>query len=235
MRFFLLLALFAGFICQGTLLAQGPIDCPVSASGASSAQVPANGSINSFLVITTKAGCAYSIQVGAIGANADLSAIHLTNAASGVTQAGLPVLIDYQIDANATPAARHFSLTFVITGTNRLQFNIDQDAAGTPTFYIHCPILYGPTTVGVPYYNYCNHVGGTYPYTGSVTSSPPAGVTAYLDGTDFDITGTPTAPGPYNFTINMSDSVGHTASQTFSGTVVSPPVVSCNPSTGPPW
>jgi hypothetical protein len=121
------------------LLAQGSVDCPISAVNALSASVPAGGTGGSFLVYTSKSGCAYSIQVGAMGTNADLSAIHLTSAPSGVTQAGPPIPITYQIDANATADPRHFSLTFVITATNRLQFTIDQEAAGLPsTLHFNC-------------------------------------------------------------------------------------------------
>jgi hypothetical protein len=60
-------------------------------------------------------------------------------------------------------------------------------------------------------------IGGTSPYTLSVTGSLPTGLTLSSSGV---INGTPTAVGTYNFSITVTDAQSNQGSQAFSITVI---------------
>ena len=82
----------------------------------------------------------------------------------------------------------------------------------------------GPTTVGVWYADTCTSSNGTAPFSWSISAGAlPAGVT--LNGSASGaatISGTPTAAGPYSYTLTVSDSTSPaplSASQAFSGSV----------------
>ncbi len=74
---------------------------------------------------------------------------------------------------------------------------------------------------GSPYTTTFAAVGGTTPYTWTVTGGTlPAGITgASLAPTTGVLSGTPTATGTYTFTVTVSDGGGHTDSKLFSWTV----------------
>jgi len=103
------------------------------------------------------------------------------------------------------------------------------ESPGTPTatLYTWPPILLGSPTpppgtfsagcpspiyiVGTPYDSFVIVTGGTGPYTFAVTSgSLPTGLS--LNASTGEITGTPSATGPFSFTITVTDSTGATAS-----------------------
>jgi Putative Ig domain len=85
-------------------------------------------------------------------------------------------------------------------------------------------------TVGVTYLTLLNASGGTAPYTFSVTSgSLPAGLT--LQSATGSIGGTPTSAGTANFTAQVQDASGTTASATFS-ILINPSNGGTNPSGG---
>src|ERR1700743_3409968 len=85
-------------------------------------------------------------------------------------------------------------------------------------------------TVGVTYLTLLNASGGTAPYTFSVTSgSLPAGLT--LQSATGSIGGTPTSAGTANFTAQVQDASGTTASATFS-ILINPSNGGTNPSVG---
>src|SRR5262249_2527635 len=71
-------------------------------------------------------------------------------------------------------------------------------------------------TVGVVYSQVFLASGGLPPYRWSANSTPP-GLT--LDAAAGTLTGTPTARGPFSFTVSASDSAGGNTSKTFSLTV----------------
>lgn len=76
------------------------------------------------------------------------------------------------------------------------------------------PITLPASVVGQPFTPTLTATGGTPPYVWSVSSgSTPAGVTLGSTGT---FSGTPTAAGPSNFTVQVRDSAGATASRDFS-------------------
>jgi hypothetical protein len=72
-------------------------------------------------------------------------------------------------------------------------------------------------TVGVAYSHNLNAAAGSQPYTWSVTGGAlPAGLTLASTGT---VSGTPTAAGSFNFTVQVKDSTGATASTPLALTV----------------
>jgi hypothetical protein len=66
-------------------------------------------------------------------------------------------------------------------------------------------------TVGTTYAAPLTATGGTPPYTWSITSGMPAGLT--LSSSTGIVSGTPTAAGSFNLTVQVTDSSGATASQ----------------------
>ena len=70
---------------------------------------------------------------------------------------------------------------------------------------------------GVPFSQILAATGGTSPYTWAVAGSLPPGLV--LNTSTGQISGTPTVPGAYNFTINISDTRQLTASVPFSQTI----------------
>jgi hypothetical protein len=70
---------------------------------------------------------------------------------------------------------------------------------------------------GVPFSQILAATGGTAPYTWSLTGSLPTGLA--LNTSTGQISGTPTVPGVYNFTINIADTRSQISSVPFSQTV----------------
>jgi uncharacterized protein (TIGR03437 family) len=82
----------------------------------------------------------------------------------------------------------------------------------------------GPSTVGVWYTDTCTALGGTAPFSWSISAGAlPAGVTLNSStSASAAISGTPTAAGSYSYTLTVSDSsnpASLSASQAFSGSV----------------
>jgi hypothetical protein len=71
-------------------------------------------------------------------------------------------------------------------------------------------------TLNSSYNQLLQAAGGTAPYTWSWSGSTPPGMTLAADGT---LSGTPTTPGVYNFTLGLRDNVGATTNQSISLTV----------------
>lgn len=84
------------------------------------------------------------------------------------------------------------------------------------------PTVLSPPTVGVPYNVNISASGGTAPYSYAITAgATPAGLSLAPNGT---LAGTPTAAGPYSFTVTATDSSSspETSSRAYSGTVMGP-------------
>ena len=73
--------------------------------------------------------------------------------------------------------------------------------------------------------------GGTAPYTFGVTGTLPPGTTLSTSGY---FSGTPTTLGNYSCTITATDAGGCSVSQSYSVTVVAPPVIALIRKGGPP-
>jgi len=79
--------------------------------------------------------------------------------------------------------------------------------------------------VGVAYSQALAATGGTTPYTWSIASGTlPDGL--LLDSSSGVISGTPTSPGTWNFTVQVADSEGDTATQALSITINTAPAIS---------
>ncbi|HEX9005557.1 MAG TPA: putative Ig domain-containing protein, partial [Blastocatellia bacterium] len=77
-------------------------------------------------------------------------------------------------------------------------------------------------TAGVAYTQSNIASGGTAPYSLSLTAgSLPSGVTISGNG----LTGTPTQPGTFSFTLNATDAYGCTGSQSYTVTIVCPAII----------
>jgi hypothetical protein len=107
----------------------------------------------------------------------------------------------------------------------------------TYTIIISCPeITISPTTLpdgqtGVPYSEMLSASGGVPPYTFSVAGgSLPPGL--FLDATTGLISGTPSAPGTYNFNILVTDVNGCTGSEPFT-IIITCPIITVTPATLP--
>ena len=105
-----------------------------------------------------------------------------------------------------------------------------------------CPIItVNPSTlpngaIGSPYSQTVSAVGGTAPYTFTLSSGAlPNGLT--LNSSSGVISGTPTAAGTFNFTITATDANGCPGSRPYSIGIAGPggcPVITVNPATLPP-
>ncbi|WP_433046960.1 putative Ig domain-containing protein [Dactylosporangium sp. CS-033363] len=81
--------------------------------------------------------------------------------------------------------------------------------------------------VGAPYTATVATAGGLTPYGFAVTAGAlPAGLT--LDPATGELSGTPTTPGAYNFTVTVTDGGGGTAGQAYTLTLTSTPTVNTN-------
>jgi len=104
-----------------------------------------------------------------------------------------------------------------------------------------CPIItVNPATlqngsVGTPYNQSVSASGGTAPYSFSV-SSGALPTNLILNSATGAITGTPTTPGTFTFTITATDATGCSGSRQYTITITSPgcPAITLSPTTLPP-
>ncbi|MGA9527861.1 MAG: Ig domain-containing protein, partial [Terriglobales bacterium] len=117
-----------------------------------------------------------------------------------------------------------------VTLTNVTVTDSASNSAGpnTYTITVSAAATLAVTTVSLPggnktqpYYSYVQGNGGVQPYTWSVGSGLPAGLS--LNSQTGEITGTPTATGTSNFTITVTDSTSATANASLSISVLSCP------------
>jgi CSLREA domain-containing protein len=154
------------------------------------------------------AGAYYSQNISASGG----TGTYTPSISAGALPAGLN--LSYAGNLYGVPTAAG-SYSFTITFTDNIT-----GATGSKAFTltINLGIKLGPDpgsalpnpTVGTAYNQTITAVGGTAPYTFSTAGSPPAGLTLSASGT---LSGTPTIVNPtFSFTINVSDSAGHSGS-----------------------
>ncbi|MCU1237537.1 MAG: Ig family protein, partial [Candidatus Solibacter sp.] len=126
------------------------------------------------------------------------------------------------------------SFTFTLRATDKVsafaerQFQITT-AAGL--LITTAPVL-PSATVGLQYAQSLNAAGGRPPYIWSISSGGlPAGIA--LNTADGTLAGVPSVAGAFQFTVNVSDSLGRTASKPFTLTVAAALVISSAPALPP--
>ena len=122
-----------------------------------------------------------------------------------------------------------YSVTVTVTDSN---VTSKQTASTTVTINVasapqlSCSPSSGPLMVGIPYSATCTVSGGASPYAFSLSAgSLPSGLTPAAAATTYTISGKPAAPGAYSYTVQVRDSVGQSATQSFSGTISPAPSV----------
>ena len=232
----------------GTVTGAGVFTFTVTATDSSTGAGPYTGSetynwtigaptitLDPISPINGQAGVAYNRTITASGGVAPYS-----YAVSGSMPAGLSLSSTGQVSGTPTVAgAFSFTVTAQDSSTGAgAPFIGTQTYSGTfsaPTLTFVSTSL--PTiTAGQPYSASLAGAGGTAPYSFFMANgtSLPAGLTLSSTG---EITGTPTASGPFNFDIEVRDSTTgagapYSATQTFSITVVGP-TLALNPATLP--
>lgn len=109
------------------------------------------------------------------------------------------------------------------TDTFIIKDDYNNDITTTVTIGLASSITIGATptvalTVGVPFSTTLSASGGTGPYTFSLDTALPPGLS--LSGST--ISGTPSQRGAYTFTIRAADSIGDSGVRTFSGNAANP-------------
>lgn len=96
-----------------------------------------------------------------------------------------------------------------------------------------CNPTAGPTQVGVPYSTTCTASGGASPYTWSISSSTlPNGLTlSSTTGATVKISGTPKTAGSYLYVLQVADTTGQTAQQSFGASIGGAITITPNPIT----
>ncbi|MBV9558747.1 MAG: putative Ig domain-containing protein [Pseudolabrys sp.] len=212
-----------------TLHSSGLIDGTPVSGGSVTVQIEAtdSGANTGFRTYTFNTGTAggMSVNPGSLPDGSQGVAYSQTVTGSGGTGP-----YTFSLGSGSLPAglslASNGAITGTPTGTGASTFTINGlDSAGNTgsrsyTVNIGGNILtVNPSTLsngtqGSAYSQTVSATGGTGPYTFSVSSgSLPTGLS--LNGATGDITGTPTTPGAYSFTIRALDSVNNTGTRSY--------------------
>jgi hypothetical protein len=156
-----------------------------------------------------------------------------------ITTWGYTISTAFTVPANTsitvyTPAYTDatYSTAFFVTS-----LTFDCSTAAVLSLYNGPSISLGPATLpdgtlGVAYNQAVTASGGIGPYSYAVSvGALPNGLT--LDGTTGAITGTPTASGPFAFTVTATDQLGMQASQAYNVTINLPVVITLSPASLP--
>ena len=177
------------------------------------------GTIGSGLAITTATlpnpviGVAYSQTVATSGGTVPVT----FSVSAGALPAGLSLAAATGVISGmaTTPGA----YSFTITATDNNSITASQAYSGTISAGLSITTTSLPTPVAaVAYSQTVATSGGTAPVTFSISGgSLPAGLS--LNTSTGVISGTPTTPGAYSFTLTATDSNGISDAQAYSGTV----------------
>lgn len=190
----------------------------------------ASGTIN----VTT--GSAYTYALAFTGGNAPLT----VTISSGTLPTGLSMDSNGAITGTAT-ATGTFVVTFLVTGATgetssvaSVSFVVANPAPAStgPVWTPPAPTIPAVTPPTITSGSPANFNVTTPGATGYAVSGGalPAGLT--LNPTTGAITGTPTASGPYSFTITVTNVYGVTSTITLSGNIAAAPVTTPTPGTG---
>ena len=130
--------------------------------------------------------------------------ITVTSGASGTGNG----VVGFSVATNTGPA-RNGTLT--IAGQT---YTVNQNAGTPGSIAISTSPDLPPGNVGSSYGVTLSATGGTPPYVWALSGSLPPGLT--LNGTPGTISGTPTAPGTFGFSLTVTDQAGAHQSQNFS-------------------
>ncbi len=220
------LSLSAGGVLSGTPTAAGPSNFTVQVtdSGGGNATKSFSLTIIAALTITSnptlpqgEVGAAYSQTLTATGGQAPH--VYTWSVISGSLPAGLALTAGGVLSGTPRSAA---------LGTASFTVQATDSAGGTATLPMSLTIIPGPTittaptlpngTVGGTYTTTLAASDGTKPYIWSITLGVlPAGLS--LDANAGTISGTPKATGASNFTVQVIDAKGVTATKQFSITI----------------
>jgi hypothetical protein len=133
--------------------------------------------------------------------------------------------------SGTVPAAPPSSYSLTVTVTDSAA-PTKQTASTTVTINVlstpqlSCNPASGPVMVGIPYTAICAVSGGVPGYIFSLSAgSLPSGLTPAATATTYTISGLPAAPVAYSYTVQVKDSAGQLAAQSFSGTISPAPSV----------
>jgi len=142
-----------------------------------------------------------------------------------------PTQLTAQVPANLIATAGTAAITVTsptATGTATsvsATFTINPNQALVLTMTCSPPT--GPVAEGVTYLATCAATGGVSPFTWSISAGAlPAGLApSATTGSSISISGTPSATGPYSFTVKVVDSspTPQAQTQSYSGTITVPP------------
>ena len=203
---------FSGTIAPGTIPTTLSVNCVGSPLGEFTVGVPA--SPESCTVSGGTPPYIWSISSGALPAGITITGTTANTISFGGTPlvSGLfPVFLLVTDSTIAVP----------LTATGAISYSVADKLT------LSCTSNAGPAVVGVSYSVTCQANGGHNPY--SISVSPralPGGLTSTVTGAVINdsiiISGTPTSPGPYNYTITLTDAsppAPLTATQSFTGII----------------
>jgi hypothetical protein len=219
-------SIIAGALPPGlTLSSSGSLAGTPSTAGGFNFTVQATDSNN----ITASAPLAITIAaVVSISTPAALASGSLNTSYSQSLVAAAGVIpYKWALTAGALPHGLTLSPAGVIsgiataTGTSSFSATVTDSLGATASRQFTIVIVAGLTistpptlpgaTVSVPYTDLLQAAGGTAPYTWNLSGgSLPAGLTLQSNG---NLTGIPTAVGPSTFTVKVTDSLGHQATE----------------------
>lgn len=144
----------------------------------------------------------------------------------------------FVIAANAASGSANVSVLTAGGTSGTVSFTI---AAALTPLNLSCNPTAGPTAVGASYLSSCTASGGLGPYSWSIAAGAlPQGLSlSGTTGSVVSISGPPSSPGPYSFSLRVTDSSSpqQTKSQLYSGTLTQPaPAITslnCSGANGP--
>ncbi|HUB34355.1 MAG TPA: putative Ig domain-containing protein, partial [Bryobacteraceae bacterium] len=154
---------------------------------------------------------AYQVTLAAAGGRSP----YAWSVTAGALPAGLTFSASGQIAGTPT-AAGSFQFTATVSDATGTQANKDFSLSVAATLTISTAPQLTPAVLGVSYTATLTAIGGTSPYTWSITAgSLPPGL-LFAAGT---FTGTPSSAGNFSFTVQVTDSATVTAQKAFTLTV----------------
>jgi hypothetical protein len=217
-----------------TLAADGTLSGTPSANGSSlftlqvaDSTVPTQTAVRSFTIVVAGAlvitdsslpqgvvGAAYSSALAATGGVPP----YTWSVTTGTLPAGLQLSAAGVL--SGTPTGAGSSTFSVQAADSRTQIATKEFAISVVSDFLITPPTIPLLYIGQPLTLMLNATGGTAPYTWSAVSGQlPAGVTL---GSDGHLSGTPTAPGSFTFTVQAADSTPQTATHAITITVLTP-------------